>query len=1014
MFTEAIQAVRAARAAVNEHTRVAVDFGDLQIDDGEPLGPPLARAARLVAVAHPGQALMSPAAHGALTSASVSGWAAESLGRFDIAGLDPGMQIFQLVGSGFASGFPDLLLDRLPPPLPDGAERSIPGYEIRALLGTGELGEVHRAYQPSVGREVAVRVFGPGMVGHPQFVRRFEAAALRISRVEHPGVVHLLDYWREPTRALLVSRLMTGGTLRERIPEGGLDNATALHIFETVASAVASAHRRGIVHGRLRPHNVLFDDEGNAHVADLGVDEVCTGVTSTGASAYDAPERIGGALATPASDIYSLGVLIHELLGGSAPPIDAALPGLESPAAAVVARATDSDPRQRHGSVEELAADLRQRLVGRIDTTEVFVATRNPYRGLAAFEQADADDFFGRDHATAEMIAVLEQQPLLLVVGPSGIGKSSVVKAGLLPVLSRGAIGTSEAWVVTEMVPGRSPLAQLAAALARIATDALPDIAGELMAATRSLRDIVAEISPSNVVVLVIDQFEELFTETIDDRERRAFLRALVDVANDRQGAVRIIATMRADFFDRPLAYPGFADAIKDRAVVLGAMTVAELTEAVARPAAGVGVEVEPALVDRLTSDAALHPGSLPLLQHVMADLFARRTSNTISLASYLQAGGLAGAIGRQADAIYNGLDQPGQDATRRLFLRLVNVNDEGGDTRRRARQTELAQAGIAADDLDVVLNAFGRQRLLTFDRDPSSRTPTVEVAHEALLTEWDRLRGWIDDARADLLARRRLELATSEWINADGDASFLIGGGRLELTEAWAEESGFALTHDETRFLSTSRAKSDRELRTRARRRRWAVGVLVVGLIATSTLAGVALHQRQIARRQASEARFRQLQLEVVAVDDYDQSLLLAVEARHLKDSLDSRWEPAGRHPAQPRSHRRHPQQDRSRHRPGVHAGRQVPCHQRERGNPTMSKYDVATRQQEGSVAGTGLTPSAVSPDGRYAVMSYYTGTYSQGRTFYLRIVDMATFTATGAALSGLEITPDTAHVQP
>ena len=218
------------------------------------------------------------------------------------------------------------------------------------------------------------------------------------------------------------------------------------------------------------------------------------------------------------------------------------------------------------------------------------------------------------------------------------------------------------------------------------------------MGAERPLEDIVAGIAPANTVILVIDQFEELFTETVDDRERRAFLQMLVDAANQRRGAVRIIATMRADFFDRPLAYPGFADAIKDRTVVLGAMTVAELAEAVSLPAAGVGVEVDPALVDRLTTDAASQPGSLPLLQHVMADLFARRTSNTIGLAAYLESGGLAGAIGRRADAIFDGFDREHQDIARQLFLRLVNVSDGGDDTRRRARRTELDQAGIAAE----------------------------------------------------------------------------------------------------------------------------------------------------------------------------------------------------------------------------------------------------------------------------------------------------------------------------
>ena len=189
-------------------------------------------------MANPGQALCSFAGHQALTQAGVAGWAAASLGRFDIVGLDGAVDIYELVGGGFGSEFPPLQLDRLPPLLPRGSERSVPGFELRSLIGVGELGEVHRAYQPAVGREVAVRIFGSGMVGHPQFVRRFESASQRITRVEHPTVVPLLDYWREPDRAVMVSRLMTGGHLAERIPDGGFTPAEALAIFETVGAGV--------------------------------------------------------------------------------------------------------------------------------------------------------------------------------------------------------------------------------------------------------------------------------------------------------------------------------------------------------------------------------------------------------------------------------------------------------------------------------------------------------------------------------------------------------------------------------------------------------------------------------------------------------------------------------------------------------------------------------------------------------------------------------------------------------
>jgi DNA-binding SARP family transcriptional activator/WD40 repeat protein len=887
VFTEPIRAVRAARAVVNEWTRVAVDWGDLEMRVEEPVGPPLARAARLVAVAHPGQVLLSSSAHDALTAAAQAGWAAESLGRFDIVGLDPGIHVYQLVGRGFASDFPVLRIDRLPPPVPSGLERSVPGYELRALIGVGEFGEVHRAYQPTVGREVAVRIFGPGMVCHPQFVRRFETASQRITRVEHPHVVPLLDYWREPNRAVMVCRLVTGGDLRQRIPIDGFDEPSALAIFESVAVAVASAHRHGVVHGRIRPENVLFDEEGNAYVADLGVDEICAGVITSASSAYDAPERLGGVLATRAADVYSLGVLVHHLLGGSAPSPDGAFP-IGDAAAAVVRRATDVDPRRRHESVDQLIAEVRSSLAVPSDPTTSFAPARNPYRGLAAFEQADAEDFYGRDRAVAEMVETLDRERLLVIIGPSGIGKSSVVKAGLVPALARGAVAGSESWLVTEMVPGRHPFEQMAAALERIANVALPDAVGALTEYVGALDDVVRQIVAPDVEVLVIvDQLEELFTQTVDDDDRRAFLHLMVDVANRRNAVVRLVATLRADFFDRPLGYAGFGDVLRGRTIALGAMTTAELADAVRLPAAAVGVGVEPALVERITAEAELQPGGLPLVQHTLAELFDLRKTNTITLADFDEAGGLAGAVGRRAEAIYESLDERARENARRVFLRLVSVNEGHKDTRRRVRRTELEQAGIGAEDLETVLGEYGRHRLLTFDCDPASRTPTVELAHEALLTQWERYRGWVDDARQDLLTRRRVESAARDWVNSGSEASFLYGGGRLELAESWAAGSGFELTEDERRFLAASREEVDRDRAARARRRRRIVGALVAALVVTTVAAGVALVQRRNADREGAETRARELAGHArLAIDeDPERAVLLALAATETTD---------------------------------------------------------------------------------------------------------------------------------
>ncbi len=1002
VFAEPIHAVRAASSVVSERVSVVIDVGDLELGDGEPVGAPLARAARIVAVAHPGQVLLSAAAHDALTEAGEAGWAAAALGRFDILGLDPGAHLYQLVGNGFVADFPALRIDRLPPPVPSGRERSVPGYELRALIGGSPLGEVHRAYQPSVGREVAVRIFGPGTVGHPQFVRRFETALQRVARVEHPCIVPLLDYWREPNRAVMVSRLMTGGHLGQRIPPGGLRGAEASTILEAVASGVAYAHRLGVVHGRIRPESVLFDDDGNPFVADFGVDEICAGVVTFASTAVDAPERLGDALATPAADIYSLGVLIHRLVVGSPPPPDGPLSVIEGRVGQIVTRATDPEPLRRHASVNELTDELTAAFAPAAEAASAFVPTRNPYRGLQPFEEADADVFHGRDRALAEMIAVLGQEHLLVVIGPSGIGKSSAVKAGLVPALRRGAVAGSELWHVTEMVPGREPFQQLAAALDRVATVANPDVVGSLMAEPRALDDVVRGlVPPGSTVLVVVDQLEELFPQTVDEHDRRAFLEMIVELAERPAASVRIVATLRADYLDRPLGYAGFGDILHGRTIALGALHADELADAVRLPASAVGVTVEPALVQRIVTDAEHQPGALPLLQHTMAELFDRRHTNTITLAEYTETGGLAGSIGRRAETIFASLDDAARESARQVFLRLVSVQDDGADARRRVRRTELDQSVVAADSLDAVLAAYGRHRLLTFDRDPASRSPTVELAHEAVLTEWARYRSWVGDARDDLITRRRLETATHEWLNAGSDASYLYGGGRLELAESWAATSGFQITDDEHRFLDASRHKADRDRIRRTKRRRLIAGLLVTALIVTSVLASVALVQRRDAERQADRAdragtlaEARRLGTQALVVDDYDQALLLAVEGRHLDDSRETRANLLGTIQRSPAATAVIRSESDAFIDLGLTPDGDTLLVSGFGGPDGLSKYNVATRQREASLPGPGTrVSSAVSPDGRHAVVTSFTGSPSSGRTFELHIVDVATF---------------------
>ena len=287
-------------------------------------------------------------------------------------------------------------------------------------------------------------------------------------------------------------------------------------------------------------------------------------------------------------------------------------------------------------------------------------AARNPYRGLEAFEQADADDFFGREHAVAEMVDVLETEHLLVVVGPSGIGKSSVVKAGLVPALRRGAVTGSESWLVTEMTPGRAPFDQLTAALERVATVEVPDIIGEITTGERRLDDIVTPLLPDGSIVRSGRRPVRGALHR-DASTSRSDVRSWTCSPTWRAGrhsSVRIVATLRADYFDRPLGYAAFGNVLRGRTVALGAMTATELADAIRRPAAAVGVEVDAALVARITGEAERQPGALPLVQHAMAELFERRRTNTITVGDLDESGGLSEALGRRAEAIYGELDE--------------------------------------------------------------------------------------------------------------------------------------------------------------------------------------------------------------------------------------------------------------------------------------------------------------------------------------------------------------------
>jgi WD40 repeat protein/DNA-binding SARP family transcriptional activator len=471
-----------------------------------------------------------------------------------------------------------------------------------------------------------------------------------------------------------------------------------------------------------------------------------------------------------------------------------------------------------------------------------------PFKGLAAFESADAGYFFGRERLVAELVARLVGAPLVGVVGPSGSGKSSLVRAGLLPALAAGILPGSDTWPQVLLRPGEHPL--------------------------RALHDARAELLAREHGLLVVDQFEELFTACRDDDERRAFIDALSRAGDEREAGGVVVPVIRADFYGRCAAYPALARLLGANHVLVGPMRRDELRRAIELPARRAGLLVDPELADALTADVQDEPGGLPLLSTALLELWRDRDGRRLRLAAYEQAGGVRGAVARLAEGSYERLDDGQQRIARAILLRLAGEGE--GETVVRLR--------VALDEFEPearpVLDQLIDGRLLTVSEGE------VEVAHEALLREWPRLRGWLDEDAQGRRVRRHLRAAAREWQHGDRDPGELYRGARLAAALDWASGHDSELTAPERSFLDASRSASERMHR---RLRIMLAGVAC--LLALAVIAAlVALGERGSARAQATAADAQRLGAQALADDDLDRSLLLARQGMALHDSSQTR----------------------------------------------------------------------------------------------------------------------------
>lgn len=917
---------------------------------------------------------------------------------------------------------------------------SIKGYELLEQIGQGGFGAVYRAYHTAVGREVAIKAILPQFANNPEFIRRFEIEALTIAQLEHMNIAPLYDFWRDPSGAYLVMRYFKGGSLAQALRGGAYHlQATAL-LLDQIAAALTVAHRNHIIHRDLKPANILLDEDGNAYLADFGIaksaiakkTKLTNGNAIIGSLDYISPEQARGEPVSPRTDIYSLGVILYEMLTGEHPFPDLSsverlyrhlndplplIKTLDGPSASinnVIQTATMKDPTRRFQDVISLALAFREaagsveqdkasesvepltrremeiiqliitgrsnkeiaqemiieqstvkwyihqiyRKLGVRSRTQCIVRARelhlaspqqidtaqtiridqidlnllpqpqNPYKGLRAFQTSDARNFFGREKLIENLLSRLQEDDdfsrFLAIIGPSGSGKSSVVYAGLIPALWRGEIPGSDRWYIVNMLPGAHPVDDLETALMRIAADQAHNLHEPLLRDSSGLVRATQLILPNDEseLVLIIDQFEEVFTVVTDEAERRQFLDLIYTAVTTLRSRIRIVLTLRADFYDKPLHYPEFGEMLRARMATILPLSAEELNHAISKPAERVGISFEEGLVAKIISDIHYQPGALPLLQYALTELFDKREGRILTHKAYEEIGRSTGALGRSAETVYSELDAGSRELTHQMFLRLITLGEGVEDTRRRTARAELLDLTPDKERMEEVIDTYTAYRLLSLDHDPLTRGPIVEVAHEAVLREWRRLRAWLDESRIDIRQQRLLSIAAADWLNSDRDPSYLLHGARLEQAEAWAATTKLALTPNEHEFLKKSvlvraeeedfeHQRQERELkmavaaaeaaqqaaaaqRTAANRLRYMAGGLTVFLVIALLLSAFALDREwraesalDIAEREASVNHSLVLANEAVRVYQTrgtDLALSLALEAVNIE----------------------------------------------------------------------------------------------------------------------------------
>jgi eukaryotic-like serine/threonine-protein kinase len=756
-------------------------------------------------------------------------------------------------------------------------------YEIIRELGRGGMGQVFMARDTRLGRVVAIKFLTRTA---ETFVKRFLVEAQTTAQCTHENIVVLYDTNAYRNHPYLVLEYLEGDTLAKIIADRSLSASRTIEIMVPVVRALRRAHQFGIVHRDLKPENILITTTGTVKVLDFGVaklfnedddpalvrsevahelyETLSTGSRMVGTLPFMSPEQFGIDVVDERTDLWAVGVMMFRMLAAQHPIPDATsaslmfsareldvphrsladvAPGVPPALARIVNRCLRKRKSERYASADELLDELELLLPARHGRR--LEADECPYPGLLAFEEADADRFFGRSHEIARAVASLRDNTVLALVGPSGAGKSSFVRAGLIPELK----ASGATWETFILRPGRAPLASITGLIeACTGRPVVDDYTAILHDEPGYLGHLLREHARAKQlrILVLVDQFEELYT-LAPDAERDTFIAVLRGIADDTTSPLRLVISLRSDFLHRVAGHAAFADAVTRGLLLLGPPDLAALRDAMTGPAAKADYRFESdAMIDEVMAELEHSAAPFPLLQFCMSTLWAQRDRGRrmLSHESFAAMGGVAGALATHADHTIATLSAGAQRIARTLFQRLVT--SEG--TRAIVDARELEGCGDDLGAVRRVLAALVEARLLVHHQD----TGTVEIIHEALVGEWPTLRRWMEEGREDTVFLEQLRAAAGQWSSKHRSAGLLWRGAAAKDAARFLERQGdTGLAAREREFLHAV-ILADRRA---ARRKTVVVGSIItvlVLLVAGSAVALFAIHDAENEARHA------------------------------------------------------------------------------------------------------------------------------------------------------------------